>query len=311
MAHNPAGPRTHGTGRPRPGPGLARIWRCGWERATCRSMPGPPDPDALGLAQRLAEGLSACADVEAVALGGSLAAGGADGASDVDLYVYGDAPPPLEARAALAGDALGLELDNRAFEPGDEWIDPGTGIAVDLMYRTPGWIESELARVLDRHEARLGFTTCLWANVRTSRPLLDRTGWFAALQARAQVPYPEPLREAIVRKNLAVMAQNQSSFLRQLERAAARRDAVAVNHRLAAFLACAFDVLFAVNRVPHPGEKRLAAAARLRCKLVPPAFHDDVARLLVGAADGVVAEAADAVAEGLLGLARDEGLVDR
>jgi len=271
-------------------------------------MPGPPDPDALGLARRLAEGFAVLPMVEAVALGGSLSGGGADGASDVDLYVYGAEPPPKAARAALAGDALGLELDNRNFEPGDEWIDGETGLAVDVMYRTPAWIEGELDRVLVRHEARLGYSTCFWANVRSSRALFDRSGWFAALQARADTPYPEPLRRAIVAKNLAVMARNQSSFLRQLERAAMRGDAVAVNHRLAAFLACAFDVLFAVNEAPHPGEKRLLAAAVLRCRRQPPGFLDDVARLLAGAGDGTVAEAAGDVAEGLEWLVRQEGL---
>lgn len=274
-------------------------------------MPGPIDPDALGLAQRLARAFAALPVVEAVALGGSLASGGADGASDVDLYVYGDPPPAPADRAALveqAGGALGLELDNRTFEPGDEWIDGETGVAVDVMFRAPAWIEGELDRVLVRHEARLGYTTCLWANVRASRPLFDRSGWFAALQARAAAPYPEPLRRAIVAKNLAVMARTQSSFLRQLERAALRGDAVAVNHRLAAFLACAFDALFALNGEPHPGEKRLLAAVAVRCKLVPPGFIDDVGRLLAGAGDGAVAEAAADVAEGLEWLAREEGL---
>jgi len=274
-------------------------------------MPGPVDPDALDLARRLAAGFAALPAVEAVALGGSLAAGGADGASDVDLYVYGEVPPAPAERAALAaagGDALGLELDNRNFEPGDEWIDGESGIAVDVMYRTPAWIEGELDRVLVRHEARLGYSTCFWANVRSSRALFDRSGWFAALQARAAAPYPEPLRRAIVAKNLAVMARNQSSFLRQLERAAMRGDAVAVNHRLAAFLACAFDVLFAVNGEPHPGEKRLLAAAAVRCKLLPDGFLDGVERLLAGAGEGAVAEAAGAVAEGLEALAREEGL---
>jgi len=274
-------------------------------------MPGPVDPDALDLARRLAAGFAAQPAVEAVALGGSLAAGGADGASDVDLYVYGEVPPAPAERAALAaagGDALGLELDNRNFEPGDEWIDGQTGIAVDVMYRAPAWIEGELDRVLVRHEARLGYSTCFWANVRSSRALFDRSGWFAALQARAAAPYPEQLRRAIVAKNLAVMGRNQSSFLRQLERAAMRGDTVAVNHRLAAFLACAFDVLFAVNGEPHPGEKRLLAAAAVRCQLVPEGFLDGVERLLAGASTGAVAEAAGAVAEGLEALAREEGL---
>lgn len=273
-------------------------------------MLGPPDPDALKLAHRLAEGFAAMPGVEAVALGGSLAAGAADGASDVDLYVYGEVPP-LEARAALAGDALGLELDNRSFERGDEWIDVATGVAVDVMYRSPAWIEGELDRVLVRHEPRLGYSTAVWGNVASSRPLFDRSGWYARLLTRAASPYPDELKQAIVEKNLAVMARTQSSFLRQLERAAVRHDAVAVNHRLAAFLACAFDVLFALNGVPHPGEKRLAAHARTRCRVVPPDLLDDVERLLAGAPAGAVVEAAEAVAASLEELARREGLGDR
>jgi hypothetical protein len=45
-------------------------------------------------------------------------------------------------------------------------------------------MEGELARVLDRHEASLGYSTSLWHNVLTSKPLNDRSGWFAALQVK-------------------------------------------------------------------------------------------------------------------------------
>ncbi len=45
--------------------------------------------------------------VEAVALGGSLAAGADDERSDLDLYVYAREPPDLEARAAVARASAG------------------------------------------------------------------------------------------------------------------------------------------------------------------------------------------------------------
>ena len=47
-------------------------------------------------------------------------------------------------------------LNNRVWETGDEWTDRESGAVVDMMYRSPEWIEGELARVLDRYQAPLG-----------------------------------------------------------------------------------------------------------------------------------------------------------
>ena len=44
---------------------------------------------------------------------------------------------------------------------------------------------------------------------------------------------------------------------------------VSINHRVAALLASYFDVLFALNCLPHPGEKQLLKAASERCAKVP------------------------------------------
>lgn len=264
------------------------------------------------LEQRVVETLAAWPEVEAVALGGSRAAGTSDGASDVDLYVYGAAPPPLERRRALAAGSPHAELDNRFFEPGDEWIDASSGLHLDVMYRTPGWIEADLDRVLVRHEAWIGYSTCFWDNVRTSRPLLDRRGWYAGLQARARAAYPEALRRAIVARNRPLLAANASSFAAQLEKAVARGDRVSANHRATAFLASYFDVLFGLNRATHPGEKRLLEHARQRCPLRPEGLEAGVGRLLDAAARGAAdaGPAARALAAGLDPLLRAEGLID-
>src|SRR5262245_50801215 len=133
--------------------------------------------------------------VEAVALGGSAASGWHDERSDLDLYVYADPAPPLGVRAAIARQrAARAEIGNDAFEPGDEWVDGATGIGVDVMYRRLAWIEARLDAVQVEHRASVGYSTCLWWNVRESEPLFDRAGWFARLQERARAPYPEQLR---------------------------------------------------------------------------------------------------------------------
>jgi hypothetical protein len=163
--------------------------------------------------------------VVAVALGGSRATGIADQASDIDLYVYTTAEVPVAFRAVLAGHhSIRSEIDNRFWETGDEWDDTLADVHVDIMYRSPAWAENELASVLDRHEARLGYTTCIWHNTLTSQSLFDRTGWFAALQERARQPYPDALVQAIVAKNQPVLRTIFGSFRAQILRAAERGD---------------------------------------------------------------------------------------
>lgn len=44
---------------------------------------------------------------------------------------------------------------------------------------------------------------------------------------------------------------------------------VSVNHRMAAFVASYFDIVFAINRLPHPGEKRLIQIAKRDCTVIP------------------------------------------
>lgn len=209
----------------------------------------------IPLADRIAGEFAGLDGVEAVALAGSRAAGRADSESDFDLYVYADREPPVEFRRALLG--ASAEVDNRFWEPGDEAALDGA--RVDIMYRQPGWITDQLDRVLERHEASLGYSTCFWYNVLHSEILFDRRGWFSGLQQRARAPYPEALRRAIIAKNWPVLRRNQSSYRRQIELALARGDLFSVQHRTTALLASFFDIWFALEREPHPGEKRLIA----------------------------------------------------
>ena len=105
--------------------------------------------------------------------------------------------------------------------------------------------------------------------------------WFEALQARTQQDYPESLRRNIIAYNHPVLRAIMSSYLHQIEHAVRRDDVVSVNHRVAALLASYFDILFALNRVMHPGEKRLLAFAHSECTLLPMGMDADIAAVLV------------------------------
>jgi hypothetical protein len=264
---------------------------------------GAPAQQAIDdVARSLAAAYAALPEVRAVAMAGSWAGDVADDASDLDLYVYYTTEIPLAPRSAVAA-ARGVapDLDNRAFEPGDSWEEAASGLPVDVTFRHTTWTADILARTLEQHEASLGYSTCIWANVLASRILFDRGGWLASLQERACVPYPEPLRRAIIAKNHPLLRRARFSFLRQLDKAVARADWVSVNHRIAAMLASYFDVLFALNRVPHPGEKRLVALAVARCGVLPEGMTEGIAALCAAGTASMtsVVEAADRLVDGL------------
>jgi hypothetical protein len=138
------------------------------------------------LAQAIADKFGALPQVVAVALAGSRTAGASNETSDYDFYVYVRDNISVEIREAIAREfAERMEINNQFWEPGDEWIDSVSGCGIDIMYRTPQWIEKQLDRVLVHHQASVGYSTCFWWNVLTSAPLYDENIWFKQLQEKA------------------------------------------------------------------------------------------------------------------------------
>src|SRR5438105_11893246 len=140
---------------------------------------------------------------------------------------------------------------------------------LDLMYWPTTWAERQLDDVLLHHRGRIGYSTAFWRSIRLAMPLYERNTWHAALQPRAQHPYAAALRRNIVEVNYPYLRDHAYSFRHQLAQAIACHDAVSVNHRLAAWLGSYVDILFAVNRVLHPGEKRIVEFLARECATLP------------------------------------------
>jgi hypothetical protein len=233
----------------------------------------------LETAQRIAARFAELDIVEAVALAGSVATGAGSESSDIDVYVYTKSEISRIERDKLSSiDSTGREVIDY-WGPGDAWFDTRSGIEVDVIYWTCSWIEEQISRTLDRCEAWTGYTTAFWHTVKVSQVLFDRNGWFANLQLKAQSTYPDSLAKNIVQHNLPIFRAIIPSYRQQIEKAIMRQDWLSINHRVTWIFASYFDIVFAVNRLPHVGEKRQLAIA-LQCKNLPANFQANVEAVL-------------------------------
>lgn len=212
------------------------------------------------------EKLSALPQVEAIALGGSRANGVFDEKSDYDVYVYvTDNIDNGVRKNILAPYCLQMEIGNHYWEFEDNII-LKDGVPMDIIYRPMDKFDKFISYIVFEHHANHGYTTCFWHNIITSQIVYDPSGKYAEIKKKFTVPYPEELRQNIIDLNMKMLSGILPSFDKQIKKAIDRNDFVSVNHRTAAFVASYFDVIFAVNRLTHPGEKDLFKFARSAVK---------------------------------------------
>ena len=230
--------------------------------------------------ESLCEALKELPQVEALALGGSRAGAEYDESSDYDLYVYCTALPEVAVRRRILREVCSyMEIGNRFWELEDDCV-LRNGIPIDILYRSLPDFTRDVAAVVEGHWAHNGYTTCMWHNLLHSRILFDRNGALKAAQSRFSVPYPEALQDHIIRNNLRLLTANLPSYDRQIKKAVFRGDLASVNHRTAAFLESYFDILFALNSMTHPGEKRMVSYLKAQASVLPPDFEETLQSLL-------------------------------
>lgn len=221
-------------------------------------------------------------EVEAVALGGSSAAKTSDKSSDIDIYIFVRNDISLEVRERLVKDISSkYEVGGEYFGPGDEYFVDDLGCQLDIMYWNVNWFEDVVNNVWFKHYPSNGYTTCFLYTLNNFNIFYDKTGWLKSLQEKINTPYPKELKQNIIERNVKLMKEKPfASYYEQIQKAVQRNDIVSVNHRIAAFLASYFDVIFALNEMLHPGEKRLINYVKTNCKIIPEKFEDNINKLL-------------------------------
>ncbi len=246
------------------------------------STPSPFSVQLVSAAASVSDHLSRLPGVIAIAQGGSGATGVADAYSDIDLYVYVSGRIDRQDRERLIRDRAEPDsayIDHRYFEGGDAWSDRPTGVDIDVIYRDCDWTRAALRQVLEGHAPSLGYSTALLFNVQMCRVLYDPSSWLGDLQHWANQPYPDQLATAILRYNRPLLDGLPFSYRNELMLCAQRGDVTGSVHVCDRFLASYFDILFAINRVTHPGEKRLLPIAK-QLGRSPACLDEDVTRLV-------------------------------
>jgi predicted nucleotidyltransferase len=223
--------------------------------------------EPIQIARNVAQRLSRIEGIVAVALGGSLARGTADEASDIDLGIYYDPAHPFSVRA-LAD--VAREIDDRrlpnlmtGFGEWGPWVNGGGWLIIgrrhlDLLYRDLDRVRAAIA------ECRAGRVTCHYqlghphgfynhmymGEVHYCIPVHDPDGVLEGLK-ESTAEYPEALRGALIGKHMF----DADFELAIAEKPAARGDVYYAAGCLFRSVGFLVQVLYALNRRYFVNEK--------------------------------------------------------
>ena len=228
-------------------------------------------------------------EVKAITLAGSGANGRKDNYSDIDIDIIVSKEIDNDRRIQIIKKVSDyMEVGNDYWGDGDEFLLRNSDIQVDIAYFQINCIKDQISNILDRNIACIGYTTCIWHNVKNAVIVYDRDGVFTELQNKCKIAYPEKLKNNIVKKNYPILRRGFSSYYNQITKALRRNDLVSINHRLSAFIASYFDILFAINEIPHPGEKKLIDIIENQCNIKPENFKENLEKVFIEGNDKIL-----------------------
>lgn len=232
-------------------------------------MGEPPTPNTIPAnAARIAATIGEIPGVSAVSLGGSASSGFADDQSDLDFHVFWS--PTLATTAERETRLLAVaDPDSLIVRPGtaswelEDWF-AHQGQQIELIYVAWRDVEADIAAAYGDGLRDAEFTTARLHNYAHGLALYDPSGALTGVQTRLRSAYPEPTRRFLLRRE----PERLTLALKQLLTAQQRRDILFAQHRRYTLQTIFFNLLFALNRRYHPGEKRLLRHAAT-CPLQP------------------------------------------
>ena len=192
-------------------------------------------------------------------------------------YIFIDKDIPVIERENLIKQySSKYEVGGEYFGSGDEFFVDELNQQLDVMYWGVNWFNDIVENVWVKHYPSNGYTTAFLYTLNNFQIIYDTYNWLLNLQKSIKTEYPKELKENIIKRNMMLMYDKPfASYYEQIEKAIKRNDIVSINHRISAFLASYFDVIFAVNELLHPGEKRLIQYSLNNCKILPKDFEEN------------------------------------
>lgn len=199
-------------------------------------------------------------EVEAMMLGGSRAKGKFDEKSDYDLYVYLNSPlSESKRRNILDRYCSYMEYSNHFWELEDDGK-LNNGIEIEFIYRDYDFFK-EIIENMKNKSVGNGYSTCFYDNLMNSVILFDKSDKIKEIQATNNNLIDDEYVQAIVDLNYPLIYKSMPALFGQFKKALGRKDYNSTVHRLAEYFAIYYDILFALNKASHPGEKRLVELA--------------------------------------------------
>lgn len=222
-------------------------------------------------------------EVKAIALGGSGVNDTSDNLSDIDVYIFVEKDIAVKNREKLVKQySSKYEVGGEYFGSGDEFFVDKLNIQLDVMYWNVNWFESIVKNTWFKYYPSNGYTTAFLFTLNNFQIIYDKDNWLKTLQDSIQTKYPYELKQNIIKRNMMLLKDKPfASYYEQIKKAINRNDIVSINHRISAFMASYFDIIFAVNELLHPGEKRLVKYAKDNCQILPDNFEENINKLLV------------------------------
>ncbi len=236
-------------------------------------------------AKRLAHHLTEFPAVAAVLVFGSVASGCVDEASDIDMLVVCEPEIPSPT---LRREWLGENWTGVAGDPMFPVIDEGRsteGIPVTLHYQKTSWIEHVLSEVLTRGAittAELPFRPYTLAGLLARAWVLeDRRGTVAGWRAQT-ANFPPVLEKNLLEHFTPLLREHTAELVTNAKRQLGPRNVIfSLNWAVDALA----DILYALNGVYDPADKRAERTVWPHFRVAPQNFSARLAEILAGPFD--------------------------